>query len=168
MKNKLFTLPNALTFSRFILTFVLYYLILKKNLLFSVIVLAVVLLTDSLDGFFARKLKQVTKFGAVFDPIVDTVFIVVTLFALLYSGMLGLYFLAILLLPRFLTFLAIIYLRYFDYSASKYSKIAGLFTYLTIFSLLVGLDLIVILIFTVTIYIFFFWHIGYMIGTHRK
>jgi|SRR3989344_6548952 len=168
MKSSLFTVPNVLTFSRFILAFVLYYLIIKKNLLFSVIILAIILLTDILDGFFARKLNQVSKFGAVFDPIIDTIFIVVTLFALLYSGMLTIYLFIFLLFPRFFTFLVIIYLKYFDYSASKYSKIASLFTYLAIFSLLVGFSFILISIFAVIIYLFLLWHISYMIKMHRK
>jgi len=44
--------------------------------------------TDFLDGFLARKLKQISAFGAMLDQICDKIFIVCTLVAMAAAGLL--------------------------------------------------------------------------------
>src|SRR5574341_101468 len=42
--------------------------------------------TDALDGWLARKHKQVTKFGAVFDPLADKLLVTAALIFLIGQG----------------------------------------------------------------------------------
>lgn len=47
------------------------------------IVFILIILTDFLDGFIARKYNMVTKFGKLVDPIVDKALVILITFALL-------------------------------------------------------------------------------------
>jgi phosphatidylglycerophosphate synthase len=76
-KEILFNVPNSLTFLRLLLSFVFVYLLFNnysRIILFVVFVIAAI--TDWFDGFFARKLKQTSNFGARFDQIIDRIFTV--------------------------------------------------------------------------------------------
>lgn len=72
------TLPNILTFIRILLIPVFvglfYYPSLKTNLM-AAIVFIIAALTDFVDGYLARKLKQTTKFGAFLDPVADKIIV---------------------------------------------------------------------------------------------
>lgn len=74
----MFNLPNILTLLRILLIPVFvglfYYPSLKTNLL-AAIVFIIAALTDFVDGYLARKLKQTTKFGAFLDPVADKIIV---------------------------------------------------------------------------------------------
>ncbi len=78
-------LPNSLTILRIILIpifVVLLYVDVAYNYLWASIVFLLAALTDSLDGYFARKWKQITKLGIVMDPVADKLLITAALFSL--------------------------------------------------------------------------------------
>ena len=83
-KEILFNVPNSITLLRLILTFVFVYMLFKD---FSPLPLAIVFafaaITDWFDGYFARKLKQTSKFGARLDQVVDRIFTIVIVFAII-------------------------------------------------------------------------------------
>ncbi len=68
------TIPNILTFARIVAipVFVVAYFLSPegdRNVAVAIFVIAAV--TDWLDGFLARKLKEMSSFGAFLDPIAD-------------------------------------------------------------------------------------------------
>ena len=74
----MYNLPNLLTLLRVILIpiFVgLFYYPTDRSNMFAAIVFVVAALTDLLDGYLARKLKQTTKFGAFLDPVADKIIV---------------------------------------------------------------------------------------------
>ncbi|MFU8797146.1 MAG: CDP-diacylglycerol--glycerol-3-phosphate 3-phosphatidyltransferase, partial [Gammaproteobacteria bacterium] len=76
------TLPNALTLLRITLIpiMVLAYLIpFSGNHWVAAIVFIIAALTDWLDGYFARTLKQTSAFGAFLDPVADKLLVAVAL-----------------------------------------------------------------------------------------
>lgn len=78
----MFNLPNILTMIRVALipVFVgLFYWPTPRSNLMAAIVFIIAALTDLLDGFLARKLKQTTKFGAFLDPVADKIMVCVAL-----------------------------------------------------------------------------------------
>ena len=74
MKKSLLTIPNAICIVRIALAPVLYHLLLQQKTTTVLILLALVGLSDALDGFLARMLKQKTEFGAMLDSIADYVY----------------------------------------------------------------------------------------------
>ena len=75
MKFKL-NIPNLLSLIRILTTplFILAIFHLPKHLLAWIFL--VIAITDFLDGYMARNLKQVTKFGKVLDPVADRIFMI--------------------------------------------------------------------------------------------
>ncbi len=64
-------LPNLLTLMRIILTPAMVIFLLDRKIDYAFAVFVVAGVTDGLDGFLARVLKQKTKTGAILDPIAD-------------------------------------------------------------------------------------------------
>ncbi|QSX28587.1 MULTISPECIES: CDP-diacylglycerol--glycerol-3-phosphate 3-phosphatidyltransferase [Shewanella] len=77
-----FNLPIALTFFRLFLLpvfVVMFYLPYSWAAFAAAFVYWLAAITDALDGYAARKLKQSTRFGAFLDPVADKVMVVTAL-----------------------------------------------------------------------------------------
>jgi len=73
-------LPNLVSLTRLLLSPLMLFLEFPQ-----VIALFILLaLTDALDGFLARRLKQETELGKVLDPLADKTLLVVALYVLTY------------------------------------------------------------------------------------
>jgi phosphatidylglycerophosphate synthase len=75
-------LPNLLSGSRLLLTPVSLYFIYYDAWLIAALTLLLAVLTDLLDGFFARRWQQTSALGGLLDHSSDALFISVTLAAL--------------------------------------------------------------------------------------
>ena len=88
MKFK-FNVPNKITIIRVALiplfAFVLLVDIPYKNIL-AAFIFAMLSISDFLDGYFARKKKQITEFGKLIDPIADKLLISTALIFLVVKG----------------------------------------------------------------------------------
>jgi len=106
------SLPNVITVFRLldvVLLLILWSLSLKRRLIF-LLFLCLGILSDSLDGFLARRLKATSRLGAILDPIADKVF-VDTLFFLLYlEKVIPFYFLFVVVLRDILIVLGVLFL----------------------------------------------------------
>ena len=81
-----FNIANSLTLIRILLIPLIVFLFLLNEenyrlLIFSLFLLATI--TDYLDGFFARYMKQVTSFGEFLDPVADKLLVIITLILLI-------------------------------------------------------------------------------------
>lgn len=77
-------LPNAITFSRLILAFVVLVLIdFTDWWMTTTAIFVCAVSTDFLDGYFARKWNQITVIGRIMDPFVDKVIVGGTLIFLI-------------------------------------------------------------------------------------
>ena len=77
-------LPNKLTISIIILTFLFMLLLFSKGVLPKVLALFIFLLasfTDFLDGFLAKKRNEITDFGKLMDPIADKILVLAAFLA---------------------------------------------------------------------------------------
>ena len=78
----MFNIPNILTLIRLALipVFVaLFYWPTPLSNLYAAIVFIIAAITDLLDGYLARRLKMITKFGAFLDPVADKIIVCVAL-----------------------------------------------------------------------------------------
>ncbi len=84
-------LPNGLTFLRLILTPVIVMLLMKGAYTWALLGFVVAGITDGLDGYFARSLRERTEFGRVLDPVADKMLLGSVFFTLAFLGHLPLW-----------------------------------------------------------------------------
>ncbi len=65
------TLSNSLSFIRAPLAL----LFLTENTFLRILAVLLAMLTDSVDGYFARRSKSVSRFGTILDPTMDKFFV---------------------------------------------------------------------------------------------
>ncbi len=99
MANRVFTVPNQLTFMRlgFLPFFIISVLYRRYSWALAILVLAA--LTDGLDGMLARTLHQKTALGAYLDPIADKLLLSSSFVALALEGQIR-WWLTVLVLGR--------------------------------------------------------------------
>jgi CDP-diacylglycerol--glycerol-3-phosphate 3-phosphatidyltransferase len=76
------SLSNGLSFLRAPLAF----LFLMENVYVRLLAIVLAMLTDSIDGYLARRLRSVTSFGAILDPVMDKFFVFFVLVVFLTEG----------------------------------------------------------------------------------
>ncbi len=119
-------LPNSLTFLRLLLAIPLGLLILREDYTAALVVGLLAGVTDALDGFFARHLNALSRFGAALDPIADKVLITVSFLTFAATGLVP-WYLAIAVIARDLIIVAgaVCYhllIGSFEFAASNLSK----------------------------------------------
>jgi CDP-diacylglycerol---glycerol-3-phosphate 3-phosphatidyltransferase len=83
--STLTSLPNLLTLTRIVLIPVfigVFYLPFSNAHVCAALIFSLACLTDWLDGFLARRLKQLSPFGAFLDPVADKLLVASTLLLL--------------------------------------------------------------------------------------
>jgi len=81
IKNRKFKkqIANILTFSRFFSPFILLPLYYTASYKYFIIMIVLFFLTDTFDGYFARKYNSVSIFGRYLDAFVDKIFVLTIL-----------------------------------------------------------------------------------------
>lgn len=81
--GEILTVPNLVSFVRLLgVPLFLYLLLVPHADVAAIVVLAVGGTSDWVDGFLARRLKQVSRLGELLDPLADRLYIFATLIAL--------------------------------------------------------------------------------------
>lgn len=81
VSNRVFTIPNVISFARLCLVPVFFALLLDGRDVLAAIVFAIAAGTDFVDGQIARRTNTVTRLGQLLDPAVDRI--------LMISGVVG-------------------------------------------------------------------------------
>ncbi|MGI8679304.1 MAG: CDP-alcohol phosphatidyltransferase family protein [Jatrophihabitans sp.] len=98
--DRLWTVPNALSVLRLLGVPIFLYLLLGPHAdLWALLILMLSGFTDWLDGVLARKLNQMSDFGALLDPLADRLYILATLVGLVLRHIIPLW-LAIVIVGR--------------------------------------------------------------------
>ena len=102
-------LPNLITLFRFFsVTYLfIYYEPDNFNSYFLIVLIAVIGLSDSLDGIVARKFNLVSKLGIILDPLTDRIVFIILLFWL--SPVIPVNFIYAVLIREFLVLIGSIY-----------------------------------------------------------
>ena len=93
---RVLTVPNVISLARLLLVPVFAWLVAEGHDAWALVVLAVSGASDWLDGVLARRMHQVTKLGQMLDPAADRLFILVTLVALAWRGVVPLWLVVVL------------------------------------------------------------------------
>jgi CDP-diacylglycerol--glycerol-3-phosphate 3-phosphatidyltransferase len=88
LAHPLLTLPNLLSTSRVVLAFAF---VMLESVPIRLLLLFVASLTDVLDGWLARRTHEVTRFGALVDPVADRLFVLGVVVGYVAGGQLALW-----------------------------------------------------------------------------
>ena len=132
----LVTVPNLITYLRFILVVPFVYFFLEENYILAGIMIGLSGLSDCFDGLLARKLNQVTSLGKILDPIADKVTLVSVAFCMLIYMPSLFPIMMVLVVKEFLMLLGgfvMLIRKISPPPANIYGKIATLVFYFSIF-----------------------------------
>jgi cardiolipin synthase len=85
--EKKLNVPNALTVARFFLIPLYLYIFLEGHTGTAFLVLVLAGATDVLDGYLARRKKQITALGSMLDPLADKSMMLTVVLSFLYMQM---------------------------------------------------------------------------------
>jgi CDP-diacylglycerol--glycerol-3-phosphate 3-phosphatidyltransferase len=90
LQDRSLNLPNALTVLRIFLVPLLVVVLLTRfegHVYFGAAIFALAVLTDYLDGFFARRRNEVTRLGILLDPLADKLLTAAAFLSLVEMGL---------------------------------------------------------------------------------
>lgn len=129
--------PNGLSFLRAPLA--LLFIIDNPTLRLVIIILA--MFSDCVDGYLARRYHSTSRFGAILDPMMDKLFVYVTLAVLLYEGQIAPWQAGTMLSRDFFLFLFLSYLgmtgawRNLEVKAIRWGKVTTATQFLVLIAL---------------------------------
>ncbi len=85
-RREFFYISNLLSTFRLLMAPFLFYFIYRAQWQFASACGAIAIISDLLDGFFARRLNQHTQLGYILDPVADKFVIAAAVFALVLSS----------------------------------------------------------------------------------
>ncbi|MBI5203412.1 MAG: CDP-diacylglycerol--glycerol-3-phosphate 3-phosphatidyltransferase [Nitrospirae bacterium] len=101
MSTPRLNLPTLLTLSRIILIPV-FIAVVYQHPFWGAIIFGIASITDFLDGYFARRSGQVTKFGIILDPLADKFLVISALVVLVDMARLSAWMAIIIIVREFL------------------------------------------------------------------
>jgi len=82
-RDRILTLANAISFIRIILSIPLVLLLDDNKLWQAFVIIVLIVLSDFLDGYVARKADEITNFGKLIDPVADKICMMVVIIYLI-------------------------------------------------------------------------------------
>ena len=111
-KENILNLPNLITAIRLVLMPFFVYAILHGKSGLALLFFTVILMTDKLDGYWARMTHQMTDFGRLLDGFADGIINATTVFLLVYLERISIFWMIVLLLPKLTNFICeLVYIR---------------------------------------------------------
>ncbi|MCP5107576.1 MAG: CDP-diacylglycerol--glycerol-3-phosphate 3-phosphatidyltransferase, partial [bacterium] len=95
------TIANIITTGRILLVPIFLVILLtemQNKEIIAFLIFLVASITDAVDGYFARKLDQVTELGKFLDPLADKLLIAAALLALVHQGKVAAWVAAVIIL----------------------------------------------------------------------
>ena len=133
-------IANIITLIRLFSVPLILLMILDDNLKLAFWIFLFASFTDTFDGLLARKLKIVTKFGKILDPITDKILVFSILITLSYKSLIEMPIVTIIILRDFVillgAILSILLKKKINYSPLKIGKITFFFQIIFIAMLL--------------------------------
>ena len=82
-RDRILTLANAISFIRILLSIPLVLLLDDNKLRQAFVIIILIVLSDFLDGYVARKADEITNFGKLIDPVADKICMMVVIIYLI-------------------------------------------------------------------------------------
>ena len=107
----IFTISNNISISRIFLSIPLAYYLLDSNITMTLVISGLAILSDYLDGYFARGRGEITDMGKILDPLADKIFFGTAAVIMIIQGLIPPYLAAIIVGRDILIFLGGIYIK---------------------------------------------------------
>ncbi len=133
-------ISNSLSLMRIILTLPTVYLLYTGHVIPAIIVGTLAGITDFFDGYYARKLNQITDLGKMLDPIADKAFIGLIALTMLIIDLLPLWFFIIVFARDLLILIGGLYVKN-KYKIVMASNFEGKATFVMIIAVVLGVAL---------------------------
>ncbi|MDP3765793.1 MAG: CDP-diacylglycerol--glycerol-3-phosphate 3-phosphatidyltransferase [Nanoarchaeota archaeon] len=164
--DKIVNLPNLITLVRFLLIIPFVYYFINSKIQTSLLIFAIIALSDKLDGISARLMNQKTELGSGLDSFTDWVLIIVTFVLLFIQNYLNVFWVVLLVIPSIISgILKMIYAK--KQKIVPVTIIARLsvgLTYITIISILINFKYTLYLL-SFTIAMIYLAMVGYLFKT---
>lgn len=133
--GRVLTVPNAISFARLLGVPLFLYLFLGAEAeVAAIVVLAVGGTSDWVDGYAARRLRQVSRLGALLDPLADRLYILATLIAFTAREVVPWPFTAALLLREAVVLVVLAVLRRYGYVGLPVHYLGKTATFILLFA----------------------------------
>jgi cardiolipin synthase len=133
--RQILTVPNAISFARLLGVPVFLYLYLGVHAdVAAIVVVAVGGTSDWIDGYFARRLGQVSRLGELLDPLADRLYILATLLAFTVRDVVPWQFTAALLARELVLTVSLLVLRRYGYGPPAVHYVGKTATFLLLFA----------------------------------
>jgi cardiolipin synthase (CMP-forming) len=133
--NRIWTIPNLISFARLLgVPLFLYLFLVADEVLWAVGVLAIGGTSDWIDGFLARRLGQVSRLGELLDPAADRLYILATLLAFTVREVVPWQFTVALLARDLVLLLTLPVLRHFGYGPPPVHYVGKTATFILLFA----------------------------------
>jgi cardiolipin synthase (CMP-forming) len=132
--DRVLTVPNAVSFLRLLgVPLFLYLFLVPQAYGWAVAVLAVGGTSDWVDGYLARRLRQVSRLGVLLDPFADRLYILATLIAFTVGGVVNWLFTGALLLREVVLIGCLLLLRRYGYGPLPVHFVGKTATFILLF-----------------------------------
>ena len=84
-EDRILTFANCISISRIFLSIPLVYFLDKNQIQFVLGIILLIIFTDLIDGWVARKVNEITHFGKLIDPVADKVCMMVVVIFLVFK-----------------------------------------------------------------------------------
>jgi cardiolipin synthase (CMP-forming) len=145
MKNKIFTTSNILSLSRIVLLLPLMAVLFATDWphkrLNAIVIIVAGMVTDSLDGYFARKFNEVSELGKIIDPLADKICVATIVVVLAIMGDIPLWYVVVVLARDVVIFIGGLYIKQkkgIVLASTMSGKVAVVFIALTLTFALLG------------------------------
>ncbi len=101
--NSIVNLPNIITMSRFLLIIPFIYYFLNRRVSLSLLIFAIITLSDKLDGISARLMNQKTELGSGLDSFTDWTLIITTFILFTIEGYIVPLWVVLLVVPTIIS-----------------------------------------------------------------
>lgn len=172
MGEDVLNIPNIITTFRLLLIPLLIINISLHNMTFSLIVAAIIILADKLDGVFARITRNTTKFGRVYDSFTDYTFTVSSGIAFVAAGLIEFFWLMVFIIPSSMLLLTkmVKYSRVRKLGSGSMGKIVVGLAYAGAIAIIIGFAYMdqVLLIIAFMLYVYMLYDLDQLFRTLKK
>lgn len=92
LNKEIFYVSNIISLSRFLLVGVTLYFLFEQNYLIGLLFIALIWISDLLDGYFARSRNEISELGKIIDPIADKTAVIAIVLVLLIQQIIPLWY----------------------------------------------------------------------------